>query len=149
MIALIADTHGMQCKEILVSLKAEKPNIITVAGDFILGHRPRKRGKLLDCSIFDMQLYIVPFLEMCHDIAPTYVSLGNHEAFLRDDDLELVKNIGANLLDNDFQRVNQEKIIGGLSAGHVVNYRQFRDQYYAEHGEIERCPSRKRREPPN
>lgn len=105
-IALITDTHNRKAEVALQSLQRVAPDLIAVAGDFVLGHRPQLRGSLLNCSMVEHQKNVLPFLSSCVAIAPTYVSLGNHEAFLREDDLEMIRATGVVLLDNTFVRAN-------------------------------------------
>lgn len=147
-IALITDTHNRKAAVALQSLQRVASDLIAVAGDFVLGHRPQRRGSLLNCSMVEQQKNVLPFLSSCMAIAPTYVSLGNHEAFLREDDLEMIRATGVVLLDNTFVRANWNLLIGGLSAGHVVDYREYRVRYYQENGDVIRYPSRSNKELP-
>lgn len=137
-IALIADSHGGLCIETIDSLNAVKPNLIAVVGDFIYGHWPKSDIQ----SIIDEQPNAIAFLESCVAIAPTYVSLGNHEVFLLDDDIERVGNTGVVLLDNEYISHDNGILIGGLSSGNIADYRKFRERYNAGKDNPERYPKR-------
>ena len=44
---------------------------------------------------------VIPFLRSCAAIAPTYLSLGNHELHLTEKDLSLIADTGVTVLDNE------------------------------------------------
>ena len=65
----------------------------------------------------------------CAQIAPTFLSLGNHEWMLHDLDLQLIASTGAVVLDNSWKSltVDGKKVaIGGLSAARFTEYKAFR-----------------------
>ena len=142
MIAVVTDLHARDGTEVIQSLEKRKPDLITIPGDFVHKKRPQKNGKTLDIPIVAFQNNVMPFLNSCREIAPTFVSLGNHEAVLDEDDLALVKSSGVTILDNTFQRFSPEVVIGGLTAGHVINYREYRASWFRTYGRTERYPSR-------
>lgn len=151
LVAIISDLHGRDGTEVLRSLKIHKPDLITIPGDFVLGKRPKENGKLIDVPLVAHQKNVLPFLSASAFIAPTYVSLGNHESFLDEEDLKLIRSTGVILLDNSFRKIqltDEDYVIGGLNAGHVNNYRIYKEVWVREHGRTERYPSRAMREIP-
>ena len=100
-LALLTDSHNIACDEILQSLENHRPQIILIAGDFIYGAVPIERNQLkMKQSQAAMFL-----LQECANIAPTFVSLGNHEWMLHPLDMEMILKTGAVVLDNDFVRI--------------------------------------------
>ena len=121
-IALLADFHNSDPEPVLNSLQKRKPEIITVAGDFIAGDLPEGVGLKIDENQNALTL-----LKGCAEIAPTFVSPGNHEYMLSNGDLEAVKTTGITWLDNRW--VSSSNIwIGGLSSAYFTAYRAYRDQ---------------------
>jgi predicted MPP superfamily phosphohydrolase len=141
-IAVVADLHARDGTEVIQSINKRKPDLIAIPGDFVQKKRPQEHGKILDIPIVAFQKNVMPFLTHCSKIAPTFVSFGNHEAVLDEDDLALVNSSGVTILDNTFQRFNSGVVIGGLTAGHVINYRQYKASWIRTHGRTERYPSR-------
>lgn len=133
-IAVVADLHARDGSEVMQSLKEQKPDLITIPGDLVQKKRPQENGKMLDIPIVTFQKNVMPFLSRCVDIAPTFISLGNHEAVLDEEDLALVKSSGAIVLDNIYQRLNSNVVIGGLTAGHVINYREYKASWLSQYG---------------
>lgn len=148
MIAIVADLHARDGTQVIQSLKKMRPDVITIPGDLVQKKRPQEHGKIIDIPIVIYQKNVIPFLTCCAEIAPTFLSLGNHEAVLDEDDLSLIKSTGVIILDNTFQRFNLDIVIGGLSAGHVINYRTYKTSWIREHGRTERYPSRNNKEMP-
>ncbi len=121
-IALLADLHNRPCEEALASLRARRPALICVAGDFVHGFIPR--GDPAVAKVED-SAQVLPFLRACAALAPCFVSLGNHEWMLDEGDLALVRETGVTLLDNAWTR-HGAFVIGGLSSGRVKAYREYR-----------------------
>ena len=135
-IALIADFHNADPTDILSSLQAHHPDMIAIAGDFLVGYRP---GENL---IVEEQTSVLQLIAGCARLAPTFVSLGNHEWMISDEDVEKIERTGAVALDNSFvsHTVNGRTVVlGALTSAVVTNYRQFRA------GKDERYPYRERR----
>ena len=68
-------------------------------------------------------------------VIASFLSLGNHEWMLDAKDLTKIRRTGVTLLDNNFQctGINGKKlVIGGLTSGHVLNYRRFRNELSKE-----------------
>lgn len=118
-IALVSDLHERPFDAVLASLKRERPDLICVTGDFVYG-RPVKTGLKV------MEAGVLPFFSACASIAPCFVSLGNHEWMLTDEDLKLIRETGAVLLHNAYtvlQHGDARLVIGGLSSSQVSAYR--------------------------
>lgn len=129
-VALVSDLHNKKGTEALRSLKIQKPDIITIAGDMVMGLRSNLEGLAGDKPLIEQQKNIIPFLESCTYIAPTFISLGNHEWFLADEDISATVSTGAHVLDNRWMeyQVNGHRIlIGGLTSVFVDNYRDYRN----------------------
>ena len=131
-LALAADLHNHPGDEALVSLREHRPDLICVAGDFVLGRAPAEGLKL------ERSTHAMTFLRACAALAPTFVSLGNHEWMLAEEDLALLSETGVTVLDNAWTR-RGDLCIGGLSSGRVLHYRAFR----AARGSGERYPFQK------
>ena len=119
-IALLADLHDRDFGWITNSLKAHKPEIICIAGDVV--HRVDLNT---DGLVIDQTQYVLPFLKACANIAPTFMSLGNHEWTLCDDDIAVMTETGVTVLDNCFVQY-KNVVIGGLSSAGVTAYREYR-----------------------
>lgn len=109
-IALIADLHNVSGEKALRSMEKHRPDLIAVAGDLIAGHTPKEAGHMVES-----QKNVLPFLRGCASIAPTYVSIGNHEWMLTDEEIRVLDSVGVTVLDNKW--VEKDGIvIGGLSS---------------------------------
>ena len=73
-IALLADLHNADPGNTIEILRHSRPSLIAAAGDLFIGYRAQKGENLLD-----RQDRILPFIRACTALAPTYISLGNHE----------------------------------------------------------------------
>lgn len=119
-IALLADLHDRPFDRIMQSLREHEPEVVAIAGD--LCHRVKPDEDSLAIS---KTAYVLPFLKACSEIAPTFLSLGNHEWILHDDDLSALAETGATLLDNSFVTYNGA-LIGGLTSACSTAYREYR-----------------------
>ena len=117
-VALLSDTHDGDEEPVLRSLRARKPDVICVAGDVIYGYR--RTGA---CPLEQEQPHVLPLLRGCAALAPTCLSLGNHERRLTADDLALLRDTGCTLLDNGWIRQNG-LVIGGLTSAAVTDRRR-------------------------
>lgn len=118
----------------IASLRDHTPSLICITGDVLRGSRPDD-----DRSPLETQSNVLPFLYSCASIAPTFLSLGNHEWMVDQDDLDLLSSTGVTVLDNGWRSINiagQEIAIAGLTSGFVTDYRSFR----AESGSPDRYP---------
>ena len=118
-IALLADLHDREFGWITDSLKAHKPDIICIAGDLV--HRVDTDT---DGLVIDQTQYVLPFLKASAKIAPTFMSLGNHEWTLCGEDIATMAETGVTVLDNSFVRF-KNVVIGGLSSAGVTAYREY------------------------
>ena len=77
----------------------------------------------------------MPFLSGCAAIAPTFMSLGNHEWMVDEKDLAAITATGVTVLDNAWRSITvdgKEVILAGLTSGYVTDYRAFRTIQPAE-----------------
>ena len=125
MTALVADLHDQPYSEVLHSLRNQKPDIICVAGDFTHGGFPSSGLKM------ESTQYALSFLQDCSSVAPVFVSLGNHEWLLCEQDLAAIRSTGATVLENSFVRY-QNVLIGGLTSARFTAYREFREGFPSE-----------------
>ena len=117
-IAHISDLHNKDGRQAIESMRSRKPDIIAITGDIVLRRRPKG-----DMLIVQSEKNVLPFLSECAQIAPTYMSLGNHEVMLDRDDLEMISQTGVELLDNRFVKTDRY-VIGGLTSAYVSRYRR-------------------------
>ena len=116
-IALLTDTHDADPAPILASLRAHAPALILHGGDFVHGRKPRPGAPMAESP------NAIRLLEGCAALAPTYVSIGNHEAYLSHEDLARVRATGVTLLDNAYAPASvgpARLVIGGLSSGYYT-----------------------------
>lgn len=116
-LALLSDLHNREFGDIIASLERHRPELICIAGDVVDGHNEASD-----------QSNVLPFLKSCAGIAPTYMSLGNHERIL--DDLRAFEETGVTFLDNTYQTVmsgERALIIGGLTSARVCRREQADD----------------------
>lgn len=129
-LALLSDLHGRDYQPVIASLKKYRPAIICITGDFIYGSNP-----VDDTSPLVSQQNVLPFLTACSSIAPTFVSLGNHERVLDDADLHAIGSTGVTVLDNRYITTTVNGfylVIGGLTSPYCLEYRKFREEFYRE-----------------
>ena len=130
-IAQVSDLHSRNCQELLIHLKQAKPDYIFVTGDTF-----ERKGKIefdpcrhsaayhlfkklayqfLGSSEKPLDANASEFLHSAVAIAPVYLSLGNHEWYLRRADLDFFASNNIVLLDNrDVE--SADFLIGGLSS---------------------------------
>lgn len=149
-LALVSDLHEHEASWLLSYLKEEAPDLILIAGDTLErsdhGQDPRcceKKGilKNLEYSIlrfFIKMIYALIgrrkkgsaenayiFLREAAKIAPVYLSLGNHEWYLDEQDVKLFKSCGITLLDNEDIKTYIGKTpirIGGISTAYDISW---------------------------
>ena len=123
-LALLSDLHGRDPKPVLASVRNHAPSLICITGDIVLyGSHPEG-----DRSPLDTQEHVLPFLSGCAAIAPTFLSLGNHEWALDHEDIEKIKSTDVTVLDNEWCEIEvdgKEIVIGGLTSAYVTDYRRF------------------------
>jgi predicted MPP superfamily phosphohydrolase len=125
-LALLSDLHNADPEAVLSSLRSHRPDLICITGDVLYGGRPED-----DTSPVASQANVLPFLRSCASIAPTFLSLGNHEWMVDAEDLRLLSSTGVTVLDNEWKSItvgNEKVVIGGLTSGYVTDYRAFRSE---------------------
>lgn len=132
--ALLSDLHNRDYKPAAKSLAKRAPDLICVAGDLIYGTTPED-----DESPLHTQPNALALLRACAVIAPTFVSLGNHEWMLDQEDLDEMASTGAVVLDNTWVEHNG-LAIGGLTSGHVMRYRRRLSNLTEEERNARRYP---------
>ena len=110
-VALVSDLHNEEESgaAALASLERRQPDLIAVCGDLFLSVKPDDR------PIEESQPNVLPFLRACVAIAPTYVSLGNHEWGITAEDLEKIRQAGIVLLDDCWVRIG-DIVLGGMTS---------------------------------
>lgn len=94
MILHISDTHSVFENITLDTIKNRPVNIIAITGDLIDKRRPYSRET-------------EKFLRMCVSIADTYMVFGNEECYLRDADIDSIKDTGVEILDDKWVAVSR------------------------------------------
>lgn len=111
-IAILADIHNRKIEELLHSIKKNMPDIILIPGDFVDGAeiaRSQNHNKHL--------IEAIQLLNQISSIAPTYVSLGNHEKQLSSEEILQLKKSNAEILQEEYKDISEHLFIGGLSSG--------------------------------
>ncbi len=124
-LALLADLHNKPHPSIISSLKEHRPSLICVAGDVVYGPKP-----LSD------QMNVLPFLRECSSVAPTFLSLGNHEQYLTRKEIRELRNTGVTVLDNEWKEIEVDGrriFIGGLTSAYVTDRRKYGREKKGEH----------------
>ena len=143
-LALVTDLHEHDPSWVLSLLKQAHPDLILAAGDTLERHesgadpRSRKDYGLLSRMTHGVLLWLddllgrplaakrgepanaYRFIREAAEIAPVYLSLGNHEWYLEAQDRALLAETGTTLLDNQDCTVlvqGNTLRIGGLSSG--------------------------------
>lgn len=101
--AVITDLHDTYDPQLLTIIKNRMPDAVFIVGDFV------------DRSSLGLNASAVELLKDFAKISTVFYSFGNHERVLMDSDIELIKAIGVNVLDNTYIAWNGI-LIGGLSS---------------------------------
>jgi predicted MPP superfamily phosphohydrolase len=123
-LAVASDLHNHPYEAVLSSLRERRPQLIAIPGDLVQSVQPSNR-ELVTLE----QKNVLPFLEECAKIAPTFYSLGNHEWMLCQEDLDLLRSTGAVLLDSAYATLTlagRRLVIGGLTSVAVTSCRVHR-----------------------
>ena len=121
-IALVTDTHNRPAGDVIQSISRNQPDIICIAGDFVYARLPEYGLKMEESP------HALSLLKECSTIAPTFVSLGNHEWMFNDKDIKIVKSTGIHLLHNNYTRYRireKEILIGGLTSASYMAYQAY------------------------
>jgi predicted MPP superfamily phosphohydrolase len=141
-LALVSDIHERKSDDILDLLKKSKPDLILIAGDTFERYydeesetKPKKnpflsavKGTAYYANYLLMRVFsknnradtaaTYRFLTEASKLAPVFISLGNHDKKLSEDDLAMLRGNGIFLLDNADVRATVGGIdinLGGLS----------------------------------
>lgn len=148
-LVLITDLHEHEPSQVLSLLKQVTPDLILVAGDTFERHesgadpRSRKDYGVLSRMAHSVLLWLddllgrplaaehgepanaYHFIREAAKTAPVYLSLGNHEWYLEDQDRALLAETGTTLMDNQDCTVlvrGTDLHIGGLSSGVALDW---------------------------
>lgn len=121
-LALLGDFHNGDPAPVIASLRARRPEIIAIAGDLVYGTPPKTAAAV------EEQRNVLPLLERCVAVAPTFFSLGNHEYILASRDLELIRAVGVTVLDNRWMPW-RSWTLGGLTSHYVLDERAYCKAY--------------------
>ena len=121
--AFLSDTHNADPQEILRSLRRNRPDAILFSGDFVRGERSFGSASKMEESRNALELFL-----RCAEIAPVFTSMGNHERSLTPLDLEMIRETGAVILDNDMTEF-RGVLIGGLSSAYFTEYQRQPEKY--------------------
>ena len=94
-IALVSDFHNGDAAAVCAVLDRCRPDLIAVTGDLFIGYHHRS-GR----DLFREQKNVLPLIRHCVKLAPTYLSLGNHEWVASEENLLRLEEEGVVILDN-------------------------------------------------
>ena len=140
-LAVLSDFHNRDHEPVLDILRNDIPDAIMIPGDLVLGYFPEGAAYIIDrCP------NVISLLEECCEIAPTYMSVGNHERMLCSDDFARLRATGVIILDNEWTELSEGILVGGLTSDFAISYNRFRDEYNRQNSaeEYVRYPYRKR-----
>ncbi len=100
-LALVTDLHNCPYRQLLDTIRAQKPDAIVIAGD-LLGNLDTRGARSL------------AFLGDAAADFPVFYALGNHERLLHEDAYRVIRETGATLLVNETAAF-EELLIGGLA----------------------------------
>lgn len=156
-IAHVSDLHERQAEDILTMLRNARPDLVFVTGDTLerydnrpqynFDHKPVKR-LIINCihyTNYALTLFqskkkkpstenAYYFLSQAVKIAPVYLSLGNHEQKLTDEDYAFFREQGITVLDNTWQPIECRGchiLLGGIS---TWDYEAFLRDYLSQNG---------------
>ncbi len=119
-VAILADIHDSPIFEVFDFFKHNQPDIILIPGDIITGHLTYDAWKndLREENLknaWKKPRYALDILKTLPQIAPTFLSLGNHEYLWQQTDIEMLQKTGTIVLDNTFE-IYKDFVIGGLTS---------------------------------
>ncbi len=124
--AFLSDAHNADPAPVLRSLQAHPPEMILISGDLVRGDKIGTDGLKMTESGNALAL-----LRGCSGIAPTFVSMGNHEWALSATDLAAAAGTGVVLLDNSWTEF-KGILIGGFSSAWFTCYKTERASDFRE-----------------
>lgn len=126
-IVALSDIHNNYNPSWSVVIKKLNPNCIFIVGDLVLGRLLENTDSSILWSELNPGAY--RFIKELLSIAPVYMSLGNHEVYMSNIDIQSVKNLGVGVLDNEYVKIGNNIILGGFTSGLTSNYREFVRQH--------------------
>ena len=133
-IALAADLHNAPCDRLLKDIEAQKPDIITVAGDIVFSKALERAGFDYEPGTPMLERFpnAVRFVRGIAEIAPAYFSFGNHEWLLNPVDVQMISDAGVTVLHNSWVKQG-EFVIGGMSSPLSWKFWEFTKKWHEEH----------------
>ena len=134
-IAFLADTHDTAPEPILASLRSQSLELIVHTGDFLHGWKQQAGVNIAECH------NALNLLRSCAELAPTFLSIGNHESYLSGNDMEIIRSTGVTLLNNNYGTLairGRKVVIGGLSSGYYTAFQQGKISASESYSEIKR-----------
>lgn len=128
-IAVLSDFHNGDHEAVLAMLSEDVPDAIAIPGDLVLGYFPGDNNLVIDrCA------GILTLLKGCSEIAPSFMSVGNHECLLCDEEYDIIRGTGTIVLDNEWTEWkipgrSSKVLLGGLTSAHAISYRNFRKEF--------------------
>lgn len=114
--AFVADTHDKPYDKLVKEIRANKVDLIFMTGDIVYAHDDHI------VRAFDMLAEFV-------SIAPTYMSLGNHEGGAVPLVRSKCKEIGVKLLEEEFVEF-EGILIGGLTSGYIADNEGLEENHW-------------------
>lgn len=114
--AFVADTHDKPYEKIVKEIKSNKVDLIFMTGDIIYAHDDYAE------LAFDMLSEFV-------SIAPTYMSLGNHEGGAVPLVRTKCREIGVKLLEEAYEEF-EGIFIGGLTSGYIADSEGLEENHW-------------------
>ena len=114
--AFVADTHDKPYEKIVKEIKSNKVDLIFMTGDIIYAHDDYAE------RAFDMLAEFV-------SIAPTYMSLGNHEGGAVPLVRTKCREIGVKLLEEAYEEF-EGIFIGGLTSGYIADSEGLEENHW-------------------
>lgn len=143
-VALASDLHERPYDAVLASLRRSRPELICVPGDFFFGFLAQGGVKVRESGM-------LPFFSACAALAPCYVSLGNHEWMISEEDMALIREAGGILLHDAYavrEAAGTRLVIGGLSSSMVNAYRHLLRAGFSPEAAFHRAHARSPHTPP-
>lgn len=114
-LAFCSDLHECKQDGVLAILRDAHPDIILIAGD-VFERKDEKHRK----HVWNDEKYMFQFFEEAVHLAPVYMSLGNHEEYITDEDRKKIRDAGVNLLDDSYVELESKGknriFLGGVTS---------------------------------
>ena len=129
--ALLTDIHDHDVE--IESL--EKYDFVVISGDFVLGKNYYNRKYGEPWTVYNRNAE--KQLKSLTAVMPVYLTLGNHEWAFFDYDIDIIRDYGVTVLDNEYVTTPDGLIIGGLTSGISTNYRIFDSKIRTERNDYD------------